>query len=430
MSRFKSFAPGESELQQLLDGNNVEIRKEIKSIPAGVIGLYFDQSLRVRYSLPCKMWRWRGPKLRKSIYAPHKIDDVLFIKEAFVLAEDGTVSYAHRGDSAIKYKSARSMSEEQARLFVKILSARIEVNRDCTGDLEFPHRYEMVFEATPVERPASRGGGGCDQLFYVQIKGQRRVMRRDYDEKVEIVKEWSWPPIHSDVIAAASKGEAIAMLEESYQQRFPQRILRKDMDSKPFLLTCVEIKEGDYTHKKLLQVHSCGECGQEFTILEKYRLESGYYGERYCSKHCRDVAEARYKEEQAELGLVFERDGGGHTPVIYKITSKISGLSYIGQTTQAFTLRWYQHFFQSGYSSTKFHEDIRTSAVTDWTFEVIEVVKERSKINEREQHWINYFGTIANGYNTAVSHKETRDLARYGGGLFAEFESDGEDDGQ
>jgi hypothetical protein len=88
---------------------------------------------------------------------------------------------------------------------------------------------------------------------------------------------------------------------------------------------------------------------------------------------------------------------------------------YIGKTTQVFTLRWYQHFFQSG--TNKFHDAIRKSKISDWIFEIHEVIEfpenlrenkdfrtylnDREKfIIERERYWINHFDSIANGYNS------------------------------
>lgn len=97
-----------------------------------------------------------------------------------------------------------------------------------------------------------------------------------------------------------------------------------------------------------------------------------------------------------------------HSPVIYKITNKNNNKCYIGQTTQPFTLRWYQHMFQP--SDTKFHKEIKgNSTINDWTFEIIEVLKfkredstaERKKqLNERENHWIKFCDSINNGYNS------------------------------
>jgi hypothetical protein len=98
-------------------------------------------------------------------------------------------------------------------------------------------------------------------------------------------------------------------------------------------------------------------------------------------------------------------------PVIYMIQNNMTKMCYVGQTTQAFTLRWYQHFFQGG--KTKFHQAIKESSVMDWTFRIVEIVeidKEKYKkseevtkyITEREQFYIKHFDCINNGYNSRL----------------------------
>lgn len=103
---------------------------------------------------------------------------------------------------------------------------------------------------------------------------------------------------------------------------------------------------------------------------------------------------------------------GVHNAVIYRIWNKNSGKSYIGKTTQAFTLRWYQHVFQS--KGTKFHEELRNSKLSDWAFEVVEEFdfkcghceSESAKIlSEREQYWIEKYNAVKDGLNTATANK-------------------------
>ena len=75
---------------------------------------------------------------------------------------------------------------------------------------------------------------------------------------------------------------------------------------------------------------------------------------------------------------------GDHFPVIYRITHKVEQKCYIGKTTQAFTLRWYQHFYQTA-DECKFHKAINDSLITDWIFEIVEIIKLPDDIKEKKE---------------------------------------------
>jgi len=49
---------------------------------------------------------------------------------------------------------------------------------------------------------------------------------------------------------------------------------------------------------------------------------------------------------------------------------------------------------------------MRKSKITDWIFEVIEVVKDKSKLDERESYYIKHYNSIKKGYNTLKVNKE------------------------
>ena len=89
-------------------------------------------------------------------------------------------------------------------------------------------------------------------------------------------------------------------------------------------------------------------------------------------------------------------------------------MSYIGKTTQAFTLRWWQHF--SSETNTKFSKEINQTSLKDWVFSIIEIINEEEAqdqnktldawISEREQFHINDNDSINNGYNSVIAIKE------------------------
>ena len=211
---------------------------------------------------------------------------------------------------------------------------------------------------------------------------------------------WSWPPLASDMVVAPDRKTAKAMIEEEYGRTFPTRVLQADLDSNEFLLSLKEIKADDHFTRRLFEVTLCKHCDKPFKTIEKYRFGNPGGGSDYCSTECS-------KAHAVENGDYFSEVWRSTPPVIYRITNKATGQCYIGKTRQVFTLRWYQHFFQG--CDTKFHRAIKDTSITDWIFEVIEIVNVPSQlslaesdafISEREKHHIAAHSSVVNGYNT------------------------------
>lgn len=215
-------------------------------------------------------------------------------------------------------------------------------------------------------------------------------------------QNWSWPPVFSGRVEADTKKEAHALVNAEYGKQFPLRVLAKDLEANEFLLNISEIT--DERTKGLFVVRACQQCGTTFRIIDSYNANSNYKGSDFCSWECRTE---RY-EVQKFIDSGNDELGGIHPPVIYRCYNHETGLSYVGKTTQAFTLRWYQHFFQTG--DTKFHKAIKSSSLSDWTFHVIEKViipadiKTKADIEklilEREKYWIKKYDSMVNGYNS------------------------------
>jgi len=87
---------------------------------------------------------------------------------------------------------------------------------------------------------------------------------------------------------------------------------------------------------------------------------------------------------------------------IYKITNKINGNSYIGQSTDI-KRRWKEHKHRafnkstSSYDST-LHKAFRKHTLDNFTFEVLDEV-EISLLNEKEIYWVKFYNTYNKGYN-------------------------------
>ena len=87
---------------------------------------------------------------------------------------------------------------------------------------------------------------------------------------------------------------------------------------------------------------------------------------------------------------------------IYKITNKINGKSYIGQTIQNVKERFYQHCAtkcSQAILNMVIHKAINKYGKSNFTIEVIEEV-ESTNLNDRERYWIKYYDSYSNGYNS------------------------------
>lgn len=235
--------------------------------------------------------------------------------------------------------------------------------------------------------------------WYYQIKGKLREPVSGFYGNDQ---NWLFPPIFSGKVDADSKKEAHKKINEEYGRAFPLRVLKSDLESNEFLLNIREITD-DRT-RGLFALRNCTHCDISFRQIDSYNSNSDYFGPDFCCYSCK----RSHTEIQQFIDTNNNELGGIHPPVIYRVTNKITGHVYIGKTTQAFTLRWYQHFYQGG--STKFHLAIKSSKISDWTFEVLEKIhipediKSKSDIEklifQREKHWIGHHDSIINGYNS------------------------------
>lgn len=241
------------------------------------------------------------------------------------------------------------------------------------------------------------------KLFYYQIKG------RNNDGY------WGWPPIESGLMPAEDSKDARKIIEEIHGISLPGRVSKKDNEKSMLLCTIIPADDKPYLLQRF-KIRNCKRCSIEYTLNDKYMIDERGHSD-FCTAECAGA----YNEEQ---GLIKSSDvhfdfKGVHDPVIYRILNKTTGMCYIGKTTQAFTLRWYQHVFQS-VPGTKFYNAIKDSNIVEWQFEVIEridmsnasllsFVEKNRFILERETYWITHYDSINNGYNSAISLKVEED---------------------
>lgn len=85
---------------------------------------------------------------------------------------------------------------------------------------------------------------------------------------------------------------------------------------------------------------------------------------------------------------------------IYRITNKINGKSYIGQTTKTPEIRFHQHFLKSKKSNTLLSKAIRKYGIENFELEILEKIEdEKISLDEREKYYIKFYETYMNGYN-------------------------------
>lgn len=92
---------------------------------------------------------------------------------------------------------------------------------------------------------------------------------------------------------------------------------------------------------------------------------------------------------------------------IYKITNKVNGKSYIGQTRYTIEFRWRQHIHKK--DNTYFHNAIKKYGVDNFIVEKLEECNIED-LNEREIYYIAKYNTFKDGYNLTIGGDGNRTL--------------------
>jgi len=180
---------------------------------------------------------------------------------------------------------------------------------------------------------------------------------------------------------------------------------------------CIIISDNCYNTEEYIAVkdYQCAHCGKTFKSNEK--LLNKFYGTyefktsritsdvlreyepkikdmRFCSKYCMlnhkneiinmliDETLVRHNNDKDFPPDVFItrdifNDKAGDVGYIYKISKKSSGQFYIGQTSYVPIYRWGQHLLT---------ERFNLQNITDYVFEIVEVVTDRKLLNQRETY--------------------------------------------
>ena len=86
--------------------------------------------------------------------------------------------------------------------------------------------------------------------------------------------------------------------------------------------------------------------------------------------------------------------------IIYKITNKINGKVYIGQTIKTLERRWKQHCTRAKNKRYALCEAIKKYGKENFTVEQIDVACSRDELDTKEIYWIKFYDSMSpNGYN-------------------------------
>jgi hypothetical protein len=240
-------------------------------------------------------------------------------------------------------------------------------------------------------------------------------------DTVEVIRE--------PIIEAKDTAEVRKIMAERYPQFFPTgKVYSKETkDDAQFFYVLVyplydfEIKQIEKGEWK------CTSCGHthENQYVSKPRINERLFGpdawfcksdDDYCMKEF-----LKSKNDGIEIPDDVNYIKADSPNYIYKCTEKETGKCYIGKTRNAPFFRWWNHL---SHSSSPFGIYLRQTKLSDWTFEVLEVLPSNitdSEVFKIESKYIQEFDSIKNGFNSLISKKS---VVSDSGTLFDTVDSD------
>lgn len=242
--------------------------------------------------------------------------------------------------------------------------------------LEIIYRiYEVVDEETALKNREKDWGFG---LFSSSSKAQN----------IELLM---------DCMVCDSREQFKEIIRSSYGENIPFRYSKKLKAGEVY---CIIIGEHCFNTERYFNkvTFQCDNCGamietylKEHIGFSDYEIRTSFYGlDEYSNKHfCSN--KCKYEFEQMERKKLrpdddheffVSRDMFTDSNVagyIYKITKKSTNEFYVGQTIYAPVFRWGQHLKTARFP---------IKYITDYKFEVLEIVPKGENILEREKHYI------------------------------------------
>lgn len=207
--------------------------------------------------------------------------------------------------------------------------------------------------------------------------------------------------------------------KENIKSLYPNIKFANNRKLKDGDIYCIIISDSCYNTEEYtsLTEHECGHCHKIFKsspkLLNRYyskyifktdtvlsevldNYESFIKDLRFCSKKCEEdhkpeilkmleeATAAKYTDDNFIPDVFISKstfDSDAYVDgYIYKISKKSTGEFYVGQTKFVPIFRWGQHLLT---------ERFTINNISDYVFEILEVVNDKKLLNQREAYWIN-----------------------------------------
>ena len=187
-----------------------------------------------------------------------------------------------------------------------------------------------------------------------------------------------------------------SVIRDMYGQDIPFRYSKK---LEPGKVYCIIIAEHCYNVERYFNkvCYDCDFCGSRIeayfgrpVMISDYEINSklfniqDYKNKRFCGHTCKERFIEREKltlkpDDDDHFWVTRDSFTRDHAGYIYKITKKSSGQFYVGQTMYVPIFRWGEHLLTARFPITE---------ISDYQFEVLEVVPKDTSLLEREKYWI------------------------------------------
>lgn len=105
---------------------------------------------------------------------------------------------------------------------------------------------------------------------------------------------------------------------------------------------------------------------------------------------------------KVKVNNLIKKVGAAGKCGIYKITNILNEKVYIGQSLDIGN-RWKQHAKRGcgaeGVTKNKLYPALLEYGLSNFTFEIVQVVEKRMDLNELEQYWQEFYGAKSFGYS-------------------------------
>lgn len=165
-----------------------------------------------------------------------------------------------------------------------------------------------------------------------------------------------------------TKKDVLSKIKEDYPEYFSEKVPQRSVEGELFYVNVYELSE--HWEAYWTEPVPCKYCG--LNPVTRIDLKNNGHSNLYFC--CQEHSDQYYADKFAEDTRTYRE--GELVGFIYKITQKETGRVYIGKTVNHPIFRWFQHF--KAQSDSYFHEVMKDSDITDWTYEVIDVLKEGS----------------------------------------------------